>query len=82
MRPRHRRSAIVLAILLGVCLIALAITLNVGWIVLNWREILPLAVGIPVTLLLIAGRGPQYVVSDPRAASQRAAGLLPECRDP
>ncbi len=55
MRLNRRRPAIVLAILLGVCLIGLAITLNVGWIVLNWRELLPLVLGIPVTLLLIAG---------------------------
>ncbi len=55
MRLSRRRPAIVLAILLGISLVGLAITLNVGWIVLNWREILPLAVGIPVTLLLIAG---------------------------
>ncbi len=55
MRISRRRPAIVLAILLGVCLVGLAITLNVGWIVLNWRELLPLVVGIPVTLLLIAG---------------------------
>ena len=55
MRISRRRPAIVLAILLGICLVGLAVTLNVGWIVLNWREILPLAVGIPVTILLIAG---------------------------
>ncbi len=55
MRSTRRRPAIVLAILLGICLIALAVTLNVGWIVLNWRELLPLVLGIPVTLLLIAG---------------------------
>jgi signal transduction histidine kinase len=51
----QRRTASVLAILLGVCLVSLAITLNVGWILLNWREILPLVLGIPLTLLLIAG---------------------------
>jgi signal transduction histidine kinase len=55
MRITRRRPAIVLAILLGACLVGLAITLNVGWIVLNWRELLPLVLGIPVTLLLIAG---------------------------
>ncbi len=55
MRLTRRRPAIVLAVLLGVCLIGLAVTLNVGWIVLNWRELLPLVLGIPVTLLLIAG---------------------------
>lgn len=55
MRIIRRRAAIVLAILLGSCLVGLALALNISWIVLNWREILPLAVGIPVTLLLIAG---------------------------
>jgi two-component system sensor histidine kinase SenX3 len=55
MRIQRRRAATELAILLGVCLVVLAITLNVGWIILNWREILPLVLGIPITLLLIAG---------------------------
>ena len=55
MRSSRRRPATLLAILLGICLVGLAITLNVGWIVLNWRELLPLVLGIPVTLLLIAG---------------------------
>ena len=55
MRIIRRRAAIVLAILLGCCMVGLAVALNVSWIVLNWREILPLALGIPVTLLLIAG---------------------------
>ncbi len=37
-------------------MVGLAITLNVSWIVLNWRQLLlPLAIGIPVTSLLIAG---------------------------
>ncbi len=55
MRITRRRPAIVLAILLGVCSVALAVTLNVGWIVLNWRAILPLVLGIPLTVLLVAG---------------------------
>jgi signal transduction histidine kinase len=55
MRLHRRRPAIVLTILMGVCLAGLAITLNVGWIILNWREILPLVLGIPLTLLLVAG---------------------------
>lgn len=45
----------VLFTLLGVCLIGVAITLNVTWILLNWRRIVPLAIGIPFFLLLIAG---------------------------
>ena len=55
MRFQHRRPAIVLAILLGICLAGLAIAQNVGWIVLNWRELLPIVLGVPITLLLIAG---------------------------
>lgn len=41
--------------LLGVCLIGVAVFLNVGWIVLNWRRLWPLALGIPFFALLIAG---------------------------
>ncbi|MFZ0632365.1 MAG: HAMP domain-containing sensor histidine kinase [Acidobacteriaceae bacterium] len=45
----------VLFTLLGVCLIGVAVILNVSWIVLNWRRVLPMALGIPFFLLLIAG---------------------------
>ncbi len=45
----------VLFTLLGVCLIGLAVILNVGWIVLNWRRVLPMALGIPFFAILIAG---------------------------
>ncbi len=55
MRLNRRKRAIALAILLGVALTALAVTLNVGWIVLNWRHLLPLVLGIPLTVLLVAG---------------------------
>ena len=41
--------------LLGVCLIGVTVFLNVGWIVLNWRRVLPMVLGIPFFLLLIAG---------------------------
>lgn len=51
----NRRPAIVLAILFGICLVGLAITLNVSWIILNWRELLPIVLGVPITLLLILG---------------------------
>ncbi len=33
----------------------LAITLNVGWIILNWRRLVPMVLGIPFFGLLIAG---------------------------
>lgn len=41
--------------LLGVLLIGVAVALNVTWIVLNWRRVLPMALGIPFFVLLIAG---------------------------
>lgn len=55
MRISRRRPATVFFITLGVCLVALAIALNVGWIILNWRELIPLVLGIPFFCLLIAG---------------------------
>ncbi len=50
-----RRPAIAIFILLGICLVGLIVTLNVGWIILNWRRLLLLWLGIPVFLVLIAG---------------------------
>jgi len=55
MRLSGRRRNVVLFTLLGVCLIGVAVTLNVGWIVLNWRRIVPMALGIPFFALLIVG---------------------------
>ena len=45
----------VLFTLLGVCLVGVAVALNVSWILLNWRRIVPMALGIPFFALLIAG---------------------------
>jgi signal transduction histidine kinase len=50
-----RRPAIALFILLGIALVGMAVTLNVTWIILNWRELVPLVLGIPIFILLIAG---------------------------
>ncbi len=50
-----RRPAIVIFVLLGICLVGLTVALNVGWIILNWRRVLPLVLGLPIFLLLIAG---------------------------
>lgn len=55
MRISGRRRNIVLFTLLGVLLIGVAVVLNVTWIVLNWRRVLPMALGIPFFMLLIAG---------------------------
>ena len=42
-------------IVLGVCLVALAIALNVGWVIFHWRQVVPLVLGIILFVLLIAG---------------------------
>ena len=55
MRSTRRRRAISLFITLGVCMVALAVTLQFGWIILNWRRLVPLVLGIPFFALLIAG---------------------------
>jgi two-component system, OmpR family, sensor histidine kinase SenX3 len=53
-RPRRRKS-VAFFITLGACLVALAIALNVGWILLNWREVALLVFGIIFFLVLIFG---------------------------
>jgi signal transduction histidine kinase len=55
MRISGRRRNVVLFIVLGACLVGVAVTLNVGWIILNWRRLAPLVIGIPFFALLIAG---------------------------
>jgi two-component system, OmpR family, sensor histidine kinase SenX3 len=55
MRITTRRNAIALSITLGACLVALAIALNVTWVIINWRSLILLVIGIPFFLLLIAG---------------------------
>jgi len=42
-------------ITLGACLVALAVALNVGWIILNWREVALLIFGIVFFIVLIFG---------------------------
>lgn len=55
MRITSRAKAIAFFITLGVCLVALAIFLNVTWIVLNWRRVVPLVLGIIFFGVIIAG---------------------------
>jgi two-component system sensor histidine kinase SenX3 len=50
-----RRKSIAFFITLGACLVALAIALNVGWILLNAREVALLVFGITFFLLIITG---------------------------
>ena len=56
MRVRaRRRKSVVFFITLGVCLVALAIALNVGWIILNATELVLLILGIIFFVVLIFG---------------------------
>lgn len=55
MQFTRRRGTIAFFITLGACLVALAIGLNVGWVILNWRKIIPLLLGIVLFGILIAG---------------------------
>ncbi len=55
MRVKSRRKSIVFFITLGACMVAVAIALNVGWILLNWREVVFLVLGIVFFILLITG---------------------------
>ena len=55
MRITSRRKAIAFFVTLGICLVALAVALDVGWIILNWREGLLLFFGVIVFIVIIAG---------------------------
>ena len=55
MRITSRSRTIAFFIVLGVCLVALAVALNVGWIILNWREGVMLFLGVIFFAVLIAG---------------------------
>jgi signal transduction histidine kinase len=55
MRIASRTKAVAFFITLGACLIAVAIGLNVSWIVLRWREVGALVLGIIFFAFLIAG---------------------------
>jgi signal transduction histidine kinase len=50
-----RRKSIVFFIAFGACLVALAIALNVGWIILNWRQVAQLIFGVIFFMAIIAG---------------------------
>ncbi|MBV9956962.1 MAG: HAMP domain-containing histidine kinase [Acidobacteria bacterium] len=55
MRIKSRRKSIAFFITLGSCLVVLAVVLNVGWILLNWREVALLISGVIFFGLLITG---------------------------
>ncbi|HEV2388605.1 MAG TPA: HAMP domain-containing sensor histidine kinase [Candidatus Acidoferrales bacterium] len=55
MRITSRRKAIAFFVVLGVCLVALAVALDVGWIILNWRQGILLFLGVIFFVAIIAG---------------------------
>src|SRR5216684_394871 len=55
MRITRRTKAIAFFITLGACLVALAIFLNITWIVFHWRQVVPLVLGIIFFGMIIAG---------------------------
>ena len=50
-----RRRSVIFFTVFGICLIAIAVALNVGWVVINWRRGVLALVGIFLFLALIAG---------------------------
>jgi two-component system sensor histidine kinase SenX3 len=55
MRITSRAKKIAFFVTMGACLVGLALALNVTWIVLKWREVVPLVLGIIFFALIIAG---------------------------
>jgi two-component system sensor histidine kinase SenX3 len=55
MQISSRRKTIAFFVALGVCLVALAVALNISWVILNWRERVLLFFGIIFFATIIAG---------------------------
>lgn len=55
MRVGGRRKSVIFFITFGACLVALAVALNVGWILINWRQVALLVFGIIFFIAIIAG---------------------------
>ena len=55
MNPAGRRRSIIVFTTLGVVMIVLAVALNIGWILINWRTGILLVLGILFFAMLIAG---------------------------
>src|SRR5918996_4103245 len=50
-----RRRSVIFFTVLGICLVALAVTLNVGWVVISWQRWVLAVLGIILFLVIIAG---------------------------
>jgi len=55
MRSISRRTKIAFFVTLGVCIAAAATVLSTSWIILNWRELVPLILGVIFFGFIIAG---------------------------
>jgi signal transduction histidine kinase len=55
MRVASRRKAAIVFLILGICLVALTVALNVGWILLNLQQIALLVFGIVFFAIIITG---------------------------
>jgi two-component system, OmpR family, sensor histidine kinase SenX3 len=55
MRLRSRRKSIVFFIAFGTSLVLLATALNVGWVILNWRQVALLIFGVVFFMAIIVG---------------------------
>lgn len=70
-----RKGAIAFFVTFGVCLVALAAALNVGWVVLTWQQVAPLLVGVLVFAAIITGLilNTTYLVREIRRNEQHDA---------
>ena len=50
-----RRRSVIFFTVLGICLVAVAVTLNVSWLVINWRRGALVVFGVILFLVIIAG---------------------------
>jgi signal transduction histidine kinase len=73
----RRRKTAIFFLVLGICLIALAVALNVGWILLNLREALLMVLGIIFFAVIITGLilNTVFLVREIRRSEQHDAFL-------
>jgi two-component system, OmpR family, sensor histidine kinase SenX3 len=50
-----RRRSVIFFTVFGICLVVIAVALNVGWLVINWRRGLLAVLGLVFFLIIIAG---------------------------
>ena len=55
MRIASRGKTIAFFITLGACGVGLAIALNITWVIINWKEVVPLVLGVVFFGFIIAG---------------------------